>query len=136
MLLARSIRDGAEPVIDLVNELAATFGLTASITFDGPIEALLGGDDPTMATHLLAVVREAVTNVGKHANATRADVFLMASDRIALTVDDDGCGDSGERHDGAQGLQNLESRARELGGTVALGDSALGGAQLTWSVPL
>ena len=45
-----------------------------------------------MADHLLAVLREALTNVGKHAEATRCTVTISVADDVSLEVSDNGAG--------------------------------------------
>jgi signal transduction histidine kinase len=84
----------------------------------------------------VAVVREALTNVVKHAGAS--DVFVriwVDADQVELTVVDDGVGfgDITRR----SGLANIESRALQRGGSVLIERvSSQGGTRLTWSAPL
>ena len=60
-------------LVDVIAEAGAGLGFEPRIQFDGPIETM----DERVATHLEAVLREAVTNVARHADATqRADLDL------------------------------------------------------------
>ncbi len=61
---------------------------TSPSSFDGPVDAAVA--DP-VAEHLLATVREAVTNVGRHAHATEATVLVrVATGSVPLQVTDNG----------------------------------------------
>ncbi|MEV1200370.1 sensor histidine kinase, partial [Microbispora rosea] len=84
---------------------------------------------------LLAVAREAISNVVRHAHATRAAVTVrLDKDRLTLLVEDDGVGlpARGRR----SGLRNLCDRAESLGGSCAAETGAAGGTRVCWSVPL
>jgi signal transduction histidine kinase len=90
---------------------------------------------PDVADHALAVLREAVTNVIRHARATSLSVSVTAADRLRIEVIDDGVGfpTDGRR----SGLANLAGRAERLGGALELGPSPAGaGGRLVWDVPL
>ena len=98
----------------------------------GPVDTLTS---PDIANHALAVLREAVSNVVRHANATTVAVAVTATDRLLIEVEDDGGGlpPSGRRG----GLSNLADRAAQLGGELSLGQGAAGrGTRLVWDVPL
>ena len=71
----------------------------------------------------MVVTGEALTNVARHARASRADVRLrVTDDAITLTVVDDGIGCSGiDAGDHRGGLHNLATRAEALHGTLAVG---------------
>jgi signal transduction histidine kinase len=63
------------------------------------------------------VVAEALTNVARHAHATRARVAIArAGDRLIVEVRDDGIG--GADPSGGTGLQGLRDRVTALGGTM------------------
>jgi signal transduction histidine kinase len=75
---------------------------------------------------LLAIVREALSNVARHAGATNCWVRLASEpDRLRLEVHDDGRGfDPSRRGEGGHhGLANMRSRGESLGGTFEV-DSA------------
>ena len=89
--------------------------------------------------HLLAVLREALSNVARHASATRADVAVSLAGAdgerdLVLTVQDNGSGikPGGRR----SGLANLADRAVTLGGSMRTEPAADGGTALEWRVPL
>lgn len=83
------------------------------------------------------VAQEGLTNVQRHAGATRAWVSLINDhEKITLVVADDGVGLPDERPDGRFGLQGLAERARVLDGTFKISRRVNGGTELTFSLPL
>ena len=54
-------------MVELTEEMVSSLGMRPEIIFRGPIDNAI---PQHVADHLLAVVREALTNVGKHARAT------------------------------------------------------------------
>src|SRR5262249_15451186 len=80
--------------------------LFARLNFEGPIDAAV---PDAVAEHLLAVVRESLTNVSRHANASTTEVNVSAGDKLVLRVTDDGRGLG--RVTGSSGLRNLQQRA-------------------------
>jgi signal transduction histidine kinase len=74
-------------------------------------------------TALYRVVQEAVTNVVRHASATRVDVLVERRDgRVVALVEDDGKGFAPATAQGAEclGLVGMRERAEALGGTLAV----------------
>jgi len=117
----------------VVEESSRAIGHEPRLTFAGPVDTVLAG---ALADDLLAVLREALSNVARHAWASLVEVHLeVTDDRVTLVVRDDGIGPG----DGARrgnGLRNLTERAAGHGGTatVAPGDPA--GTVVTWTAPL
>jgi signal transduction histidine kinase len=90
---------------------------------------------PQTAEHLPAVLREALSNVVRHAKASRAEISVEVDhERLTLIVADNGVGlpADGRR----SGLRNLQERAERLGGFFEIGSPPEGGTRLVWSVPL
>jgi signal transduction histidine kinase len=86
------------------------------------------------------IVQEAITNVGKHANATRCDVHLtQLPDRLLIEVEDDGIGfvDDIDRPIIARGLGliSVRERASRLGGTFNIVSEPGHGTRLIVSLP-
>ncbi|MFG1959073.1 histidine kinase [Nonomuraea sp. NPDC049028] len=80
---------------------------------------------PTIEAVAFFIVSEALTNIAKHAAATKAQVSVVREgDRLCLRVFDDGCG--GARLDGGTGLRGLLQRIDSVDGTLRL-SSPLGG---------
>jgi signal transduction histidine kinase len=116
----------------LVREYGRVLGFMPELRTKGPVDT--AANEP-MRESLLKVLREALSNVSRHAQATRVEILAAVGEgRFTLTVDDNGVGFSsaGSR----SGLENAGARADALGGELQLGASPLGGARLSWSVPL
>ena len=111
----------------------ALLGFNPAVRFVGAVDASVG---PELGDHLVAVLREALTNAAKHARADRVEVLIEVDGRLVrLTVSDNGVGvkEGGRR----SGLANLSARARELGGECRIERiSPEGGTRLTWQAPL
>jgi signal transduction histidine kinase len=124
-------RSLGQRLVAVVEQTTAGTGLSPSIQVTGPVDALVPDD---VADHALAVLREALSNVVRHANAGAASVAVAAGDTLRVEVVDDGVGlpDTGRR----SGLANLAGRAEQLGGTLHTGPAAGGGTRLVWEIPL
>jgi signal transduction histidine kinase len=130
---SRGVRDD---ITNLTRELAAVVGFEVEVTFEGPLDAAL---DEHLLEHLLATIREALTNVGRHAHATRASLQVTVNDEsCCLVITDNGVGITGAAtsEGGGLGLPNLRRRAEKLHGTLTVSDAPEGGTELTWKVPL
>ena len=106
-------------------------GFTPRLHTDGPVESAVR---PELRPHLLAVLRESLSNVARHAHASQVDVRLSVGEDVVLAVSDDGVGiaDGGRR----SGLSNMTERAESLGGSFTVHRaSAEGGTVAKWRVP-
>jgi signal transduction histidine kinase len=122
-----------QAVLHLSEELAGTLGSRPEVQFDGAVD----NDVPQqVGDHVLAVVREALTNAGKHSGATRYEVKLAVTDRIVLEVSDNGSGIELPLAQPGLGLGNMRERAEKLGGSFEVHLRRGGGTRLVWSVPL
>ena len=121
-------------LLDLAGEAAGPLGFEPRVVFAGPVDSAVGDD---VGEELLAVLREALTNVARHAKATEVGVEVAASDgMLALHVTDDGIGPPAEATFDGLGLRNMARRAERLGGTLALRPRSGGGSELEWRIPL
>ena len=110
-------------------------GLACSFTTSGDIPDL----EDAIATALFRLCQEFLTNIARHARATRADVRLARSgDTLTLTVTDDGVGISSdaETTSGHLGLIGARERVHNLNGTLQLDASPNRGTVATVNVPL
>jgi signal transduction histidine kinase len=120
-------------VLDLAEESTRALGFSPTVEFAGPVDTLVGED---LSSAVLAVLREALSNVARHASAGRADIRLGAEDgHLRLTVTDDGVGIGADAPAG-YGLANMSARAARLGGTARVGPAPAGGTVVEWQVPL
>jgi signal transduction histidine kinase len=122
-------------ILALVRSLDPVVGFEVRVSFDGPIDATV---NRIVEEHLLATVREAVTNIGRHAHATQASVSIrVESATCRLEVADNGDGMIADPvAAGGRGLVNLERRAEKLNGELILENAPAGGTVLIWSVPI
>ncbi|MFJ2033826.1 GAF domain-containing protein [Streptosporangium sp. NPDC087985] len=119
-------------IVELVENARGHLGFMPGLRMEGRLDNEVPAP---VAEHLLAVLREALSNIVRHAKASRADVFTeVTDDRLALIVHDNGVGLSGDS--GRSGLRNLQDRATQLGGSFEAESSPDGGTRLTWRVPL
>ena len=126
-------QDGFRPkVLDLIHELRLVIGMHPQVTFSGPVDTAIVG---THANHALTTLREALTNVGKHASASDVVVTISAGEELRLVVADNGRGLI-TSVDGGLGIKNMRHRAESLGGGLDLGTSREGGTRLIWHIPL
>jgi two-component system, NarL family, sensor histidine kinase DevS len=85
---------------------------------------------------LLATVREALSNVARHARATTVSVTLCTEiGELTLTVVDNGVGIA-ESRSRSSGLANLGKRAQRWNGSLTVERIEAGGTRLTWTIPL
>ena len=118
-------------IIDVVEQEEEGIGFAPEVVFGGPIESV----DDERAEHLLAVLREALSNVARHAKATRVNVQVDVGSELAVTVRDDGVGIPADASSG-NGTVNLEQRAQKLRGAVEVGPNTPRGTVIRWVVPL
>jgi two-component system, NarL family, sensor histidine kinase DevS len=118
-------------ILAVVEEMTAPLGFAPALRMAGPIDTQVPGH---VADQLLAALREALANVAKHAQATRASVTVEAGPDLVLTVRDNGTGLTGATR--RSGLANLADRAAELGGTLRAVAAEGGGTDLEWRAPL
>jgi signal transduction histidine kinase len=118
----------------LLTDLAGVYGLESDLHVRRDVDIQLPHD---VTAHVLSTLREAVSNTGRHAQASRVDVELEIDGKeLVLTIEDDGVGMPDEI-DRRSGLRNMDLRARALGGTMWIGPVAAGpGTRVEWRVPL
>ncbi|MCU4182864.1 GAF domain-containing protein [Acidiferrimicrobium sp. IK] len=126
-------------ILSLIAEAGANLRFEPHLHLAGPIELLDSGHAPPVAAnYLLGTLREALTNVVRHAEASRVDVYVaVADDHLRARVVDDGVGAAGARPGPGRGLAIMAERAEELGGRLELEPGPRGvGTSLLWEVPL
>jgi len=119
-------------VIEMAAELSRALGFSPQTTFSGQVDLEVVGEQ---ADDLVAVVREALTNVAKHAAATLTRIDLAVVDgRILLTIADNGRGMM--EHARTSGLGNMRHRAERWGGEFMIEAAPGGGTIVKWEVPV
>lgn len=122
-----------QAVLELCAESSRSMGFEPVAHFDGPIDSLVEDD---LASHVLAVLQEALSNVTRHADATHVEVALVIDDgQLVMTVTDNGRGID-EKVSGGRGLDNMRARAARFGGDVEWEPVPTGGTILRWCAPV
>jgi PAS domain S-box-containing protein len=127
MGLVAALRQYAQTVSD-------QHGLLVQFEAVGSIERL----SSDLETALYRVVQEALTNVIRHAQATRADVLLkQRGDKLIVLVEDNGVGFdlTMAKQTGHLGLFGIRERAEMLGGTLVLESRPGSGTTIILEVP-
>ena len=120
-------------IVALVDEMTEMLGFAPALRLGGGLDSRATAE---LSEHLLAVLREALSNAARHSGATRVDVTVDTDSAGMLTVlvRDNGSGIAeGTRR---SGLANMMDRADKLGGELRLVPAEGGGTQLEWKVPV
>ena len=131
--------------LDALVAQAAGAGLEVQVSLEGAPRRL----PPAVDLAAYRVVQESLTNVVRHAAASRAEVTVThGGDRVVVEVTDDGnglesaCGrqpsdsDRQDRRSGGQGIVGMRERARVLGGSLEAGPRPGGGFRVRASLPV
>lgn len=119
-------------LIDVITDAAQALGFEPDVRFTGLLEDALPHD---IVEDVLAVLREALTNIARHAQARGAEVDITTTaDRLTVDVRDNGIGiDATTRN---SGLANLRQRAERHGGSLTITRGNPSGTSLSWSIPI
>jgi signal transduction histidine kinase len=129
-------------VLASVDRAGAVLGFRPALTISGPIDLAV---PDVLRDDLLAVLRETLSNVARHAGASAVDIRLtVTGEAVSLEVGDNGVGGAVEAWQrsaastatGGNGLRNLAARAAERGGAFVVEPGPAAGTVVRWSVPL
>ncbi len=123
-----SLRVRLLSVVDAAEQL---LGFPPTVRLSGLLDTTIS---PEIAEHVTSVLNEALSNVAKHAQATRVSVEVEAFDHVVVRVVDDGIGIPADGR--RSGVQNLLERAELLGGSFEVAQGPVGGTELIWRAPL
>jgi two-component system sensor histidine kinase DevS len=127
---ATGLRDD---VLSTAREAGRALGFEPRVEFDGPVDS---ATEQRVREELVPTLREALSNVVKHAGAQRVSVLVAVSeDDIVLEVVDDGIGPATSSAGGGRGLGNMNERALALGGRCEVRGGDAGGTRVLWRVP-
>jgi signal transduction histidine kinase len=121
--------------LDALVAQAAGAGVEVQVSLEGAPRPLPAAVD--LACY--RVVQESLTNVVRHAGASRAEITVRHDDgRVVVEVTDDGHGPngSGNGKSGGQGIVGMRERARALGGTLEAGPRPGGGFRVQAVLPV
>lgn len=128
-----------ENLRETVTRLVETLTADAHVRVNCTVEEIVSLLSPDAETHLLRIIREAVTNIVRHAKATEVRITLRVnSEQIQLCVEDDGCGfvPADHLHGESFGLTSMRERARNLGGFFSLYSQPGSGTRVVVFVPI
>ena len=121
-------------VLAVCDDAAPALGFRPSCDISGPIDSVV---TDRIGTHLLLCLREALSNVARHASASSAQVVVgVDASLLVLEVVDDGTGYRPTTGRPSSGLDNMRVRAEALGGSCSIGAGDQGGTRVVWTVPL
>ena len=120
-------------IVALAEDAADVLGFAPALRLGSGLDS---HGNPEVAEQALAVLREALSNVARHAKATRVDVTadVDGAGMLTLRIVDNGIGIGLQTR--RSGLLNLANRAEELGGEMLVTAPDGGGTELEWRVPL
>lgn len=125
----------ANAVRDLVSSLQQAHpGLHMTLQLPNAID----GVDTDVETCAYRILQEALTNVVRHAGASRVRIALRIDDgSLRLTISDNGCGAADPfSRAGHYGVRGMRERAEALGGTLAISSGPQGGLEVEACIPL
>ena len=115
----------------LIAEYTEPLGFRPQLICTGPIDTVV---PPAVRPQILATVREALSNVVRHAQASQATVEVsVGSGEVMARISDDGIGIGASKR--SSGLRNLTERAQALGGTVQIADNEPHGTVVQLTAP-
>ena len=107
--------------------------MTTVVDVDASLEGPLAG----LATHITQLVREALANVSRHAQAETCRVSVrQESGGVLIEIDDDGRGFDLETAPRGLGLANMDERATTLGGSLEIESHSGQGTAIRVTLPL
>lgn len=119
-------------VLQMCAEVSRSLGFDPEVRLVGPMDRRV---DDEVAGQLLATLREALSNVARHAHASQVQVQVVVNGELQLKVTDNGRGVGTDGNTGS-GVPNMAGRAQALGGSFTLQAPPTGGSELLWRVPL
>jgi len=131
--------DTLEGLLSYLAEFAQGFLSAAGIACrldlprDPPVLALR----PNIRHHLCLAIKEALNNAVKHAGATAVQLRVdLLRNELTVTIADNGTGFTGTAPAGHDGLENLQTRLREIAGTAQLTSTPGAGTRIVLTVPV
>jgi two-component system sensor histidine kinase UhpB len=122
-------------LVSALTELATTFARVAGVRVDREFVTSLPKLAPEVELAVYRIAQESLTNIVRHAEASRVTITLDSSDdSVVLRVVDDGRGFGGDPVEHG-GLRSMRERALLVGGALAIKDAPDGGVEIRLEVP-
>jgi two-component system, NarL family, sensor histidine kinase UhpB len=124
-------------LLSALTELTTKFADLSGIVIDRRFDPDLPPLSPETELAIYRVAQESLTNVARHAEATRVEVSLeRGMESVVLRVLDDGRGfDADAPPNGHGGLRGMRERAVLIGGALAIKEAHTGGVEVRLEVP-
>jgi signal transduction histidine kinase len=120
-----------------LRELGAEFEERSGVVTVVEVDPTVASELASISSDVVQVIREALSNVGRHAEATTCRVSLRrAADGAVLIIDDDGRGFDPDVEEGGMGIRNLRDRVASLGGSLDIQSKAEEGTTVRAVLPL
>jgi signal transduction histidine kinase len=122
-------------ILRAISDAGALLGYEPTVRLEGPLDSVV---PPEVHLDLIATLREALSNVVRHAMAQQVWVTVTIDktmNRLEMLVKDDGIGLSGSAAR-RSGVANLARRAYQHRGRCRVYSPAEGGTRVFWAVPL
>lgn len=118
---------------ELGETVTSRSGVAVQVAVDAETAAALSAQ----SHEIVQLTREALSNVTRHAQASRASVKLARKrSNAVLTIEDDGVGFNPNGGSRGNGLNNMRERAEGLGGQLLVTSARAKGTRLTVTLPL
>lgn len=122
----------AMAIEDYVKKFRRNTGIECMLTLPGQEVALEQGQAAT----LFRILQESLSNVAKHAQASRVDIILAKRrNSLSLVVEDDGIGFERDNKEKSFGLLGIRERALMMGGKARVSSMPGKGTRVSVSIP-
>ncbi|MEX0984158.1 MAG: GAF domain-containing sensor histidine kinase [Actinomycetota bacterium] len=104
-----------------IHELCREFEVRSGVVTVADVDPAVAAEQASVAADIIQLIRECLSNIGRHADATTCRVSLRRlREGAELQIDDDGCGFNVGSASTGMGLANLRARVEALGGTLTI----------------
>jgi PAS domain S-box-containing protein len=122
-----------DEMLRLADRFQHELGVLPRIAFVGPVDIAV---PEIVGEHLLQVFGESLSNVGRHAHASKIEaVVAVEGEWLSFSLMDNGVGPA-DGPSAGNGIRNMSTRAENLGGTFAMSKREPTGTVVEWRVPL
>jgi two-component system, NarL family, sensor histidine kinase DevS len=119
-------------LLAVLEEERPALGLSPTVAFAGDLGSVVG----ECRHHLVAIFRELLSNIARHAHASRVEVHVEVGDAIWVRVGDNGIGFDPARLRCGRGVRSVTQRATALGGSLLIHARPGGGTVVECLLPL
>ncbi|PWH83559.1 two-component sensor histidine kinase [Algibacter marinivivus] len=125
--------------IDIIKTLVETQSLAYNLNYALEHDDDINWDSVTnkKKIHIYRIIQETLHNIYKHASASKVNIsFKSKNNVICLTIEDDGSGFDVNKAKSGIGLKNMNSRIKEINGTLSINSEKDIGTKVTIEAPI